>query len=204
MNKRYIVFISVILSLSLVSGIIIYNRPLKAFNYSYNDFHGLYIKLLNEFASEDYLLISQNTESRMITVFPEGLYFEKRKTLCFEDDPVKPSKFEIFFKDKKDTVMIKINLIFTPGNSNKGIIQYQVISPEDNINLEDNYITIPRPIMVETYESFGNFGILTNVFSIDNDTNKSIEEKTFNTISKNWDFVKRLENFLLTQNPALN
>lgn len=56
--------------------------------------------------------------------------------------------------------------------------------------------------MVETYESFGDFGVLTNVFSIDNDTNKSLEEKTFNTISINWDFVKRLETFLLTQNLA--
>ncbi|HBC94771.1 MAG TPA: hypothetical protein DCZ10_18205 [Pelotomaculum sp.] len=121
MKKRYIVFILVILSLSLLSGIIIYSKPLKAFNYSYNDFHGLYIKLLNEFGSEDYLLISKNTESRIITVFPEGLNFEKRKTLCFDDDPIKPSKFEIFFKDKEDTVVIKMNLIFTPSNSNKGI-----------------------------------------------------------------------------------
>lgn len=91
-------------------------------------------------------------------------------------------------------------MIFTPGNSNKGIVYYQVISPEDNINLEERYITIPRPIMVETYESFGDFRVITNVFSIDDNPNKSVEEKTSNAISRNWDFVKQFETFVFTEN----
>lgn len=200
MKNKHIAFVLIFL-LSLASGIIIHSQNIKLSgepNYSYNDFHELYIRLLNEFSSEDYLLISKNVESRMITVFPEGLLLEKRKTLCFEDDPYKPSKFEIFFEDIEATTMIKLNLIFTPGNSDRSIVHYQVISPEDNINLKDSYITIPRPIMVETYESFGDFGVLINVFSIDNNQNKSLEEKTINTISKSWEFVKQLESFLLT------
>lgn len=99
------------LALSLISGMIIYGKygkPSKASVYSYDDLNEIYIKLLNEFASKDFLIISKNVESRMITVFPEGLLLEKRKKLCFEDDPPKPSKFEIFFKDKEDTTLTNL------------------------------------------------------------------------------------------------
>lgn len=138
----------------------------------------------------------------MITVLPEGLLTETRKTLCFNDDQLKPSKFEMFYEDKEGTTVIKLNLFFTPGNPNKGIINYQVISPEDNINLEENYTKIPRPIMVETYESFGEFGILINTLSIDNNSNRSIDEKTRDSISKNWEFIKKIEAFLIAKNSA--
>jgi hypothetical protein len=203
MYKKFIIFALVFVF--IVSGIAItYGKTKRLHSYSYDDFHEVYTTILRDYRPDNYSFISKNTESQIIAVFPEGLQLEKRKALCFEDNPVKPNKFEVFYEDKEEESVIKLNLLFTPNNPNKGIAYYQVISPEDNIILEDSYAKIPRPIMVETYESFGEFGILVNAIAIDNDSNKTIEEKTRNVILKNWDFVKKTEEFLLNKNIPVN
>lgn len=204
MNKKTTIVTLVILVLIISLVAIAYNKTLRTADsndyndsHDYKDFNNLYLKILKEFNSDNYVLITdKNTESRVVNVFPEGLYFEKRKTNCINDDPEKPSKFEMFFKDKDETILLKLSLFFTPGNPNKGIVFYQVISPEDNINLEGKYTGIPRPIMVETYESFGDYGIFVNTLSINQETSKSIEKETIDAISNNWDFIKQLEVFL--------
>ncbi|HHW42183.1 MAG TPA: hypothetical protein GXX19_13805 [Syntrophomonadaceae bacterium] len=173
-------------------------RPVSTENYDrYQIFQKTYLKLLNHNYGDNFYPVSKKNPPRMITVFPEGLLLDKRTTSCFQDDPGKPTGYEMFFINKNNTVLIKLNLFYTPANPNKGILFYQVISPEDNINLQDNYTSIPRPIMVETYESYGDYGVLVNAFSTVQKPNNDLEKIVIDTINVNWEFVKLLESFLL-------
>lgn len=60
-----------------------YNK-LRASSYTYEDFHSIYTVLLKDFHIENYSLISNDVELRMITVLPDGLLTEKRNTLCLK------------------------------------------------------------------------------------------------------------------------
>lgn len=111
-------------------------RPVSTENHDkYQVFQNTYIKLLNHNYGDNFYPVSKKNPPRMITVFPKGLLLDKRTTSCFQDDPGKPPGYEMFFINKDNTVLIKLNLFYTPANPNKGILFYQVISPEDNINL---------------------------------------------------------------------
>ncbi|MBM7855065.1 hypothetical protein JOC37_001448 [Desulfohalotomaculum tongense] len=164
---------------------------------SYANFEELHSNVLNNFKPLNFEIISKNETTMMSHTFPEGLKIDSRQSDSIDDNVEKPSKYEIFFQDKQHKNLVKVNLIFTPSNSKKGIVFYQIISPFDNVNIIEKYHDIPRPIIIETLASFGNYSISLNTISLDDSLSTVTNEKVKGTINTHWEFFKQLEAFLI-------
>ncbi|GLC89466.1 hypothetical protein [Lysinibacillus piscis] len=96
----------------------------------YNEFNSDVLMLKEKLSPEGFDKITTGESlNRSLTSFPDYQTLDIRNHDGVDNDSSRPSRYEIFYLSKDETILVRLNLIYAPEFTNTKIVSLQSFSP---------------------------------------------------------------------------
>lgn len=170
--RKYIVVAIILLSISVAAFQI--NSHDQSF--SYDNFSKLFKTFKKNFTPTEFTLISPQDTLLVTTASLPNTKIDERKTDALKDDLKKPTRYELYYKDKNSNLLVKVNFIFNTESRSEKFLGIHAIGPDRNSNIISKYENIPRPLFDEFLINLNGYIVLINFIQAD----VKIDENEFN------------------------
>lgn len=166
----------------------------------YEDFVEYVEKFREEFRASNFIsAVADGPLPKQIVVFPKDTKLDSRNNDGIDGDTARPTKYILYYLTQDKTALVKLSFVYTKAE-NSGIVLQSIVSPADNIGIEEKYQSLKRPYSITKILSRNNYLMVFEYFLVDPDKiEASDDEKIMKLINIEIDFYKSVEAFLIEQ-----
>jgi hypothetical protein len=164
---------------------------------SYEAYRDEFFRFNSEFNPDGYIDITGDTYTSVTASFPSN-NLGGGKIDALDDDIQFPYRYETYYVSEDDTILVYVNYIYHPENTENKFLTIYGVSNNINSNISEEYQTLLRPLLKEYLISVNGYLVDIKFIGISQKANQEYVTEKYSEFSlKCVDFYSQFEDTLL-------